>query len=224
MKDEIETLGRSANAYQTTIRNKSEDYAREFAGSRVKTINETTKKLIARAVAKGISKNESVDQIADRIRKVSKSESAQKRARVIAVTETSRAANFAITEGHRIAGVLQRAWVTQRDGKVRPSHQALDGQVRRIDEPFVIGFATAMHPGAFSSPGESVNCRCFTRPVAKPKAATDPTISDEEAQALWEAFSKKLQRDIEIIASSFTQAFESQGEIAIQRLRQVIMT
>jgi uncharacterized protein with gpF-like domain len=46
---------------------------------------------------------------------------------------------------------------------VRQTHLIADGQVRRIDEPFVVGSARLMYPGDESGPPEEViNCHCVT--------------------------------------------------------------
>lgn len=79
------------------------------------------------------------------------------------------------TEGHRIqvqSGLdacqaakdsgcdVVKQWDATLDGRTRPHHKQLDGQLREIDEPFEVDGKTASAPGMFGSPSEDCNCRC----------------------------------------------------------------
>ena len=83
---------------------------------------------------------------------------------------------IAKTEGHRIQqeaiyNVQKRAiakgakvvkqWDSTLDGKTRPTHRALDGQIVGVDEYFKSesGYK-ALYPGGFGIPSEDCNCRC----------------------------------------------------------------
>lgn len=83
------------------------------------------------------------------------------------------AMRIARTEGHRIqvqstmnacqnakdmgADVVKQ-WDSTLDGRTRPSHQKVDGEIRELDEPFSNGL---MFPGdPAGGAGEVVNCRC----------------------------------------------------------------
>lgn len=83
---------------------------------------------------------------------------------------------IAKTEGHRIQqeatyNVQKRAiakgakvvkqWDSTLDGKTRPTHRALDGQIVGVDEYFKSesGYK-ALYPGNFGIPSEDCNCRC----------------------------------------------------------------
>ena len=83
---------------------------------------------------------------------------------------------IAKTEGHRIQqeatyNVQKRAiakgakvvkqWDSTLDGKTRPTHRALDGQIVGVDEYFKSesGYK-ALYPGGFGVPSEDCNCRC----------------------------------------------------------------
>lgn len=97
---------------------------------------------------------------------------------------------IAKTEGHRIQqeatyNVQQRAiakganvvkqWDSTLDGKIRPTHRALDGQIVEVDEYFKSesGYK-ALYPGGFGVPSEDCNCRCCLLQRAK------WALSDEE--------------------------------------------
>ena len=90
---------------------------------------------------------------------------------------------IAKTEGHRIQNesaynVQKRAiekgadivkqWDSTLDGKTRPAHRALDGQIVGVDEYFKSesGYK-ALYPGSFGVPSEDCNCRCVLLQRAK---------------------------------------------------------
>ena len=94
----------------------------------------------------------------------------------------NRAMTIARTEGHRIqiqsadhaqhkakekgADVVKQ-WDSTLDGKTRPHHRELDGQIRELDEPFEVGGTEVMYPGGFGDPAEDCNCRCALLQRAK---------------------------------------------------------
>lgn len=91
------------------------------------------------------------------------------RAERIARTESLAAANNGVAQAYSqmvdvgaiLNDELEKTWNTSRDGRERDSHAALDGDVKRGDEPFQ-GFASQLRfphdPQAAAS--ERVNCRC----------------------------------------------------------------
>lgn len=90
------------------------------------------------------------------------------------------------TEGHRIqqastedarqaakakgADVVKQ-WDANLDGKTRPLHRALDGQIRETDEPFEVNGIKVNIPGAFGDPSQDCNCRCVA--LTRARAALD---------------------------------------------------
>lgn len=90
------------------------------------------------------------------------------------------------TEGHRIqqastedarqaakakgADVVKQ-WDASLDGKTRPLHRALDGQIRETDEPFEVNGIKVNIPGAFGDPSQDCNCRCVA--LTRARAALD---------------------------------------------------
>lgn len=131
---------------------------REF-GRRIRDITDTTRREIGESLAEGIRLGEGHRVLAARVRERMK-QVTRSRSRTIARTEVGNAANFAIDEGYRQSGIVQkRRWVTQFLNS-RDTHIELNGQVRGIDEPFSVGGKTAMRPGAFGIAEEDINCRC----------------------------------------------------------------
>jgi hypothetical protein len=64
-------------------------------------------------------------------------------------------------------GVTHTQWVSKRDTRVRPTHVAADGQVRRIGDHFAVGVFRMLHPGDPIDLPESwpeiAGCRCGLR-------------------------------------------------------------
>lgn len=83
------------------------------------------------------------------------------RATRIARTESTGAYNAANLTALADEGVVFKEWMATRDARTRPDHLAADGQVVGINQPFIVGGASLMYPGAPGGPAaEVVNCRC----------------------------------------------------------------
>jgi hypothetical protein len=85
------------------------------------------------------------------------------RARTIARTETLVVTETAQFDLYKASGVGMKRWLTTLDGKERPAHFTLHGQLRQIDEPFEVddedGHHELMFPGdADADVGQVVNC------------------------------------------------------------------
>ena len=87
----------------------------------------------------------------------------------------NRAIRIARTEGHRISiessldamhkakdrgADIVKQWDATMDGRTRPHHRELDGQVRELDEPFEVAGMKVNAPHQFGKASEDVNCRC----------------------------------------------------------------
>ena len=120
------------------------------------------KKSIRQEITRGIGSGLSYSDIARNIANTTKA-------------PLSRAKTIVRTEGHRIQqqsaddarrGAIKRGcdvvkqWDSTLDGKTRPNHRRLDGQIREEDEPFEVAGMKAMFPGEFGDPAEDCNCRC----------------------------------------------------------------
>lgn len=90
----------------------------------------------------------------------------ESRARAIANTSSNYATGAAQTESWKGVG-FKVAWLSQRDGKTRETHQKADGQVRNDDGLFNVGSDKMPHPCAGSVAEENVNCRCTCMPVRR---------------------------------------------------------
>lgn len=88
------------------------------------------------------------------------------RAETIARTSANHTTNAAQEKtwtGLKITSV----WLSQRDGDVRDTHLAADGQERDEDGNFHVGGDVMPHPCGGSIAGENVNCRCMQFPEKK---------------------------------------------------------
>lgn len=97
------------------------------------------------------------------------------------------------TEGHRIqieaayeqqqkakkAGAdIVKQWDATLDGRTRPTHRKLDGQIRDIDDYFEVNGHKAKYPSGFGRPEEDINCRCTLLQRAR------WALDDEELETL----------------------------------------
>ncbi|RGM21693.1 hypothetical protein DXC23_01080 [Eubacterium sp. OM08-24] len=91
------------------------------------------------------------------------------------LADMNRATTIARTEGHRVQtqarlDSMQKAkklgadvvkqWDCTLDGKTRPEHSQLDGQIRELDEMFETSGYSGSAPGQFGDPYMDCNCRC----------------------------------------------------------------
>lgn len=176
------------------------------------------KKTITQEISRGIASSLPYSDIARNISSVSKA-------------PLSRAKTIARTEGHRIQQTSARdaqyaakkkgadvvkQWDAALDGRTRPSHARVDGEIRELDEKFSNGL---MFPGDPSGgAAEVVNCRCTANTRAR------WALDDEELQTLkeraeyfgldktknFEEFKQKYN-----VASKATQEAENGGTIDI---------
>lgn len=120
------------------------------------------KKSIQSEISRGIATGMSYADMARNISNVSKAP--LNRANVIARTEGHRIQNASTMDAQRAAkkkgADVVKQWDSTLDGKTRPAHRQLDGQIREVDEPFEVDGMKADAPGYFGDPAEDCNCRC----------------------------------------------------------------
>lgn len=124
---------------------------------------------IIKSMAAGRNRGESQAQIAARVANIldiNGSVNWPDRAKVIARTEINRFNEIgALAAGRRAVrryGLdLVKEWDTRDDPQVRPGHAQVDGDVRRLGEPFHVGSSLLQHPvDPLGHPDDVVNCRC----------------------------------------------------------------
>ena len=169
----------------------AERFARTYAYSLVTGITETTRTRLQGQISEFVRNQETINQLARRIEPLF----GGVRAKMIAVTETTRA----FAEGNQIAwresGVIeQKRWVTANDELVCPVCGPLHRQVVDIDDEFEVTYATkrGLVTARFPHPPAHVSCRCGMTPVivkvgdrvGRVSVQWQPAMSLDDA-ALW---------------------------------------
>ena len=125
---------------------------------------------VLREISRGIAQGLSYQEMARNLKNVTN-------------VDYNKTLRIAKTEGHRIQqeatyNVQKRAiakgakvvkqWDSTLDGKTRPTHRALDGQIVGVDEYFKSESSyKALYPSGFGIPSEDCNCRCCLLQRAK---------------------------------------------------------
>lgn len=127
------------------------------AAKRITGINATTRaaaeKVLQEGLAGGISNEDLAEKLAAEVLGGFKA-----RARLIARTESTGALNGGTAEYFAEVGV-GKVWLTARDGSVRDSHAAMDGEKAAANGVFSNGLAYPGDPAAADA-AEVCNCRC----------------------------------------------------------------
>lgn len=125
--------------------------------------------LVFAEITDGVNSGQSIREISMRVDAVLASTGSERwanRARVIAITETTRAYGAGTVaaglEQSRVTGrLLQKSWRTEHDDRVRASHRHLDGVTIPLYQVFNVGGFPMLYPGDVMGPAdEVVNCRC----------------------------------------------------------------
>lgn len=120
------------------------------------------KKVIRTEVARGISQNMGYSDIARNISNVSNTglNNAMRIARTESHRVKNQAAYDAANDSQKAGADVLKQWDASMDGATRPSHRAVDGEIRELDEKFSNGLRYAGDPSG--SAAEVINCRCAT--------------------------------------------------------------
>lgn len=155
------------------IANHSLEQAKHILNTVNSDYDKIINKVIGDAAAQGINitRAEVADDITDIFNDRIKS-----KADVISLTETQNMAERSklieasillgsalAIGGELISSVLFKVWNTILDGKERLHHHIANGQIVRIDQPFIVNGEQLMHPSDTelgASPGNIINCRC----------------------------------------------------------------
>lgn len=144
--------------------------ARKIAKMAVEVVGETNARL-KRTIKEGIEKEESIPQIALRIRQTYDDMQAV-RSKVIARTEVSRATNFATLETYKESGVVAgQEWLTTLDERTSEECASLNGKIIPLDGTWfekgdshlglTFDYESIQHPPLHP------NCRCTLIPVIR---------------------------------------------------------
>ena len=206
----------------------------------VRTAAEEVRDLIARLEAEGLPMPEIVDRVREHYR-TRRPVWVQR----IATVNVTGAINEAGLEAARARGALAKQWLSSRDDRVRDTHDVdtgADGQVRALDEPFLVGAALLQYPGDPTGPLEEIiNCRCTllfsTRApavVEEKKLPKTQTCSEKDCdqqatkRVLWAegmAYQPACDRHVEAVKKRIRDRNGSYGEIdGVQEIKAVVRT
>ena len=128
-------------------------------------VNETTYRQLKETLLEGFAKGEGERELAKRVEGIM-TLSKRQRAATIARTELFAATNEARHLTMVDNGVQWKQWLTARDERVREAHMLADGQIVKLNEPFIVNGEYLMYPGdPAGSAGNIINCRCVSIPV-----------------------------------------------------------
>lgn len=178
----------------------AEEVLAEVLG-KAKGMNATTQSEVGRLVAGGLKEGLSAADIAARLSERFTEWQAW-RAPLVAQTAGTALFEAGQQDTFREAGVGEHRWLSQRDGKVRPSHAqgtGVDGEERPLGEPFSNG---CRFPGDPEAPArEVVGCRCTTIPLVPSASASKTAVQPDgllttegEVIDLGELNDRELQR------------------------------
>ena len=120
------------------------------------------KKEIREELSRGIAAGKMIDNLAKTIDR--RTSIGLGKAKRIARTESRRIQNEAAYDAQLKAkengADIVKQWNGILDGKIRPSHAELHGQVKALDEYFAVNGHKALYPMGFGIASEDINCRC----------------------------------------------------------------
>ena len=127
-------------------------------GISLDNLKKVVREEISRCFAQGIM----YSQVADRInlRMNTGKYNAYRIARTEGQRITNEATYRAIVEAEKRGAQIVKQWCGILDGRIRPSHAELHGQVKKVDEYFTVNGHSALYPSGFGVPSEDINCRC----------------------------------------------------------------
>lgn len=115
------------------------------------------------------------------------------RATRIARTESTGAQNYAMQQALLSEGWAFKEWCSGHDSRTRDEHMAADGQIVKVDAPFVVGTSNLQFPGDPAGPARLIiNCRCFMVGADSPDGEEPPTPPDA-ADFEWDSPGRELE-------------------------------
>lgn len=120
---------------------------------------------IASAIAQGVLSGDSIPHIASRLRSVVNMDynASIRNARTYMTAAENAGREDSYAQAQKIGIRIRRRWLATPDNRTRASHIVLDGEIRKVGEPFSNGLR---YPGDPNGEGEEIyNCRCTLQPV-----------------------------------------------------------
>ena len=126
------------------------------------SVNNTTSEAIRKTLKEGLKAGESIPELAKRIEEVYKN-AVGYRSTLIARTESTMASNGGTFLGYQDAGIVEnKEWISALDERTRPAHLEANGQIQKLEEPFIVWNEELQHPGDYTNASVKnlANCRC----------------------------------------------------------------
>lgn len=129
----------------------------------IKNVSEDQRKNIIQTLQNGIDNSKSIPQIVKDLKPVIDS---RKRAETISRTEVLKTFGKAQDQAAEDSGLFNyKMWLTAEDERVRCTHRPMDGQIKKIDQPFDLPScgtvpAEKMNIPRTGTAANSINCRC----------------------------------------------------------------
>jgi hypothetical protein len=139
-----------------------------YSSLKLSGVGRVTQRRLASSLSEGLDKNESLNDLTDRVRAVLGENRA--RALSIARTQTGSGVSAGRQAGMEYAGASKKAWITSGDEVVRKLHVEagrLYADGIDVKDAFWVGGDKLLHPGdPHGSAANVINCRCVAVPVA----------------------------------------------------------
>lgn len=170
----------------------------ESLGEDVNKLKTAVKAQVSRGIAAGLTWNQVAENLANRNMQNTPYGTAINNAIRIARTEGHRIQVASAMDAQEVAkskgADILKQWNAALDGRTRPHHRMLDGQIRETNEDFEVSGMKVKAPGYFGKPSEDCNCRC--------------ALSTRARWALDEAELEKLKKRAEYYELDKTEDFE----------------
>lgn len=216
---------RQVEAWANVINVAASDYMRT-AKNRLVGIGDSVWNDMRNKTRKAIESGATNEDLKNQLQKIGSM--SEYRADVIARTETSNAylnGQWESNEALGDYGAVEKQWIATSDGRTRPSHAAVDNQVKPINEPFMVGGAAMQYPHDPAAPAkEVIQCRCVLNYLYEGDVRPDGSIVTRATTATTATPVETSTRDItEQITTQemFTTVDKGRVVYDVQRIRDV---
>lgn len=165
----LDQLGRIGVSFDYTLVNtRAREWAAQYSGELVRNIDDTTKQAVRQSVQRWYANSEPLSALTADLEPTF----GEKRARLIAMTETTRSAAEGSRTGYRESGVTKALkWKTSNDELVCPVCGALHGQTVALEGAFFDALSVEQQAKLrrrFEVPPAHPGCRCRVAAVVEP--------------------------------------------------------
>lgn len=149
-------------------------------------IEKWSKQKINSEVTQGILQGESMDKIASRMQNVvgMEANSAMRNARTATNGARNAGKELGFERAEELGIDVEQMWLATLDDRTRIEHRELDGQIRKVGEPFVVDGMKIGYPcDPTADPALVYNCRCTVVPYL-PKYGNKITLADRNTSKM----------------------------------------